>query len=148
MNAKLHFFAAAHEHGIGKNGVCIVSHSGVQTYGVLSLVFDDNFDNWQNFRDKSMHQMRIQSERVGEVERQIYANRPAQPYQLTAREIECLYWVAIGNTDEQIGKLMGIGRWTVVGHIKSAKYKLDCPNRAAAVAKAISSGLLDIRKAV
>ena len=145
---EIEFFKASHDHGIGENGVVIVSHLGEQTYGALSLIYDQRNDDWQNFRNQMMAQMRLQCDRVGECQQQLYANRAAKPYQLTAREIECLYWVAIGNTDEQIASLMGIGRWTVVGHVKSAKFKLDCPNRTAAVARAISCGLLDIRKAV
>ena len=145
---EIDFFTAANDHGIGKNGVQIVCHLGKRVYGALSLVFDQQFVNWQNFRNQNMQQMRLQCERVGKSQQQLYAGTTPKPYHLTAREMECLYWVAVGNTDEQIATLMGIGRWTVVGHIKSAKYKLDSPNRAAAVAKALSCGLLDIRKAV
>jgi DNA-binding CsgD family transcriptional regulator len=53
--------------------------------------------------------------------------------------------VALGKTDEQIASAIRIGKWTVVGHLQSIKFKLGCSNRTSAVAFAITSGLIDLR---
>jgi len=92
-----------------------------------------------------MELLRFLSQSLCEAYDRIYAVQPSRTYKITKREKECLYWVALGKTDEEIGKLLDIGKWTVVSHLKSAKFKLDCSNRSAAVARAIAAGIIKIR---
>ncbi|MCF6320359.1 MAG: autoinducer binding domain-containing protein [Rhizobiaceae bacterium] len=140
--------SAFQDFGIGGNGLSLISHLDHQVFGALSLVYDRSFKNWNSYRDRNMELLRFQSERIGKSYLRSFSKFGQNKYKLTKRELECLHWVAVGKTDAQIALLMGIGRWTVVGHIKSAKYKLDCPNRPAAIARAVSKGLLDIYEPV
>lgn len=61
---------------------------------------------------------------------------------LTAREIECLRWVASGKTDWEIGRLMGIAATTAHYHVEHAKKKLGVRSRVQAVALLILHGTL------
>jgi len=54
---------------------------------------------------------------------------------LSARESECLRWVADGKTDFEVGKILHISPRTVRFHITNAKAKLGVSTRIQAVAK-------------
>jgi DNA-binding CsgD family transcriptional regulator len=64
----------------------------------------------------------------------------AQPLALTARERECLQWVARGKTDFEIGIILGISARTARFHIENSKRKLGVASRVQAVTLAMRSG--------
>jgi LuxR family transcriptional regulator, quorum-sensing system regulator BjaR1 len=66
------------------------------------------------------------------------AEEPAQS--LTARERECLQWVARGKTDFEIGIILGISARTARFHIENSKRKLGVSSRVQAVTQAMRSG--------
>ena len=61
---------------------------------------------------------------------------------LTARERDCLAFVADGRTDWQIAVLLGVSEPTVRFHLNNARRKLDAGNRAQAVARFVGHGLM------
>lgn len=63
---------------------------------------------------------------------------PAQV--LTARERECLQWVARGKTDFEIGIILGISARTARFHIENSKRKLGVASRVQAVTLAMRAG--------
>jgi DNA-binding CsgD family transcriptional regulator len=65
-------------------------------------------------------------------------NAKASRSPLSAREAECLRWVADGKTDSEAGKILGISPRTVRFHINNAKDKLGVATRIQAVAKRAS----------
>ncbi len=136
------FFAASCEYGVGENGLTFVTHLHDQIYGVMSLVFDEKVENWEQYRARNLALMRAQSDRISKCYKNLFTDMPVRNFHLTKREMESLYWMALGKTDAQISELMNIGRWTVSGHVKALLSKLDVPNRTAAVAKAVSLGML------
>lgn len=73
-----------------------------------------------------------------------WQHKPVLEESLTAREIECLGWVARGHTEEEVGKLLRRSRETVHFHLRNAVLKLDARNRAHAVAIACSRGLIAV----
>ena len=66
-----------------------------------------------------------------------------RPKDLTPRERETLQWTAEGKTDQEIGDLMGISMHGVDYHLRQARTKLGCVNRAQAVAEGFRRGLLN-----
>jgi DNA-binding CsgD family transcriptional regulator len=60
---------------------------------------------------------------------------------LTARELECLRWVADGKTDGDIADILSISAATVRFHIDGARRKFGAVTRAQAVARLVLSGL-------
>lgn len=61
---------------------------------------------------------------------------------LTARELECLRWVADGQSNDAIGSILAISSETVRFHLGNACQKLGVRNRAQAVAQICLRGLL------
>jgi two-component system nitrate/nitrite response regulator NarL len=64
---------------------------------------------------------------------------------LTDREIEMLYGMALGDTAQQHGEKMHLGKETIRSHRKNAIAKLGARNSAHAVALAIGKGILNIQ---
>ena len=56
---------------------------------------------------------------------------------LTAREVECLRWVAVGKTDAEIAVILSIKPRTARFHIENAKRKMGVATRVQAVAEAM-----------
>ena len=56
---------------------------------------------------------------------------------LTPRELECMRWVALGKTDEEIGIILTISARTARFHVENAKRKLGVATRVQAVAEAL-----------
>lgn len=57
--------------------------------------------------------------------------------QLTAKQIDCLYYLVKGMTIKQIGQQLNLSPRTVEDHLNSAKNKLYCNNRAELIAAAL-----------
>ena len=68
---------------------------------------------------------------------QMKATPSADDPGLTAREIECLRWVARGKTDAEIAVILSIRPRTARFHIENAKRKLGVAKRIHAVAEAL-----------
>ncbi len=61
---------------------------------------------------------------------------------LTDRETELLHYAAAGKTNWEIGEILSISEHTARDHFKAIARKLNCANRAHAVAVAIGQGLI------
>lgn len=72
-------------------------------------------------------------------------HRPGNRFvSLSKRETECLRWVSVGKTSWETSRILGVSEKTVDFHVSNAVEKLNCRNRAQAVAKAVRYGLCDI----
>lgn len=134
-------------HGLGSNGATACCHIARDMYCVLSASFDIAGSDWPAFKNNHIDLMRFEANKLGDAYLAAYESGMRRQLKLTPRECECLYWVAMGKTDDQISEILSIGRWTVIGHLQSARTKLGSTSRAAAVAQAIVSGLIDVRRA-
>jgi DNA-binding CsgD family transcriptional regulator len=141
-------FAKFTEFGLGNNAVSVINHGGRMLYLSLSLVFDSPHAGWEGFKQEHMGLFRFEADRITTCYKRIYENEPKAERRLTRRELQALQLVARGNTDAQIAMQLGIGKWTVVSHLQSAKYKLGCTNRVSAVAKAIADGVINLTEMV
>lgn len=61
---------------------------------------------------------------------------------LSEREKEILRWTGDGKTADQIAEILMLSPSTINFHLRKAMMKLDAPNKAAAVVRAIFFGLL------
>jgi DNA-binding CsgD family transcriptional regulator len=61
---------------------------------------------------------------------------------MSARETECMSWVAAGKTDLEVGIILGISPATVHFHVEGAKKKLNCRSRSEAVALLVRDGMV------
>lgn len=69
-------------------------------------------------------------------------DRPAAPDRtLSPRELECLYWVCRGMTDQIVASIIGVSAGTVRKHVDAATAKLGAANRTEAAVIATRLGL-------
>ena len=68
---------------------------------------------------------------------------PSPPKELTSRQLDVLRGVARGLTDKEIASELSLSPRTVEMHVARTLAALDCANRAEAVCKAATLGLLD-----
>jgi DNA-binding CsgD family transcriptional regulator len=136
---------ALSEFGIGNEAYSIVKHAGGRIYTVTSLVFRCESERWPWLKRSRMERFQGTADRLTQYYRHAYMDRDPMN-SLTPRELQVLELAAMGHSDKGIGNMMRIGKWTVVSHIRSAKEKLGCKNRTAAVATAITHGLINIKR--
>lgn len=79
---------------------------------------------------------------VHEHARRLFRQQPGAP-SLTARERECVQWLAVGKSGPEIGDILGISELTVTQHLKSAMRKLGVYNRVHLAVKAVTLGLVE-----
>jgi LuxR family transcriptional regulator, quorum-sensing system regulator BjaR1 len=75
---------------------------------------------------------------------ELAAPAPAASPRLTARELECLRWIAAGKSDCDIGHILSISDRTAHFHVENAKRKLDASSRVQAVMTALARNLLQV----
>jgi LuxR family transcriptional regulator, quorum-sensing system regulator BjaR1 len=75
---------------------------------------------------------------------QINERKQLPVIKLHSRERECLQWIAIGKTDQEIAMIIGLSPNTVRMYVEQAKDKLGTPNRTAAVVQALRRSAISI----
>lgn len=63
-------------------------------------------------------------------------------FELTEREIECLFWIAEGKTSDEIAVILGISRNTINNYITSVMRKTATKTRSEAIAFAVRNNLV------
>ncbi len=136
------FLADAAAHGIGPQGFSIPVVSKHGHRGLFTVCRSLPEDKWKKFLENEratlikianrLHQ-RVVVEVFGE-----------DHLHLTARELECLRWAALGKDAGQIAVILGISAHTARDYLKSARFKLDSVTLAQAVGKAMNIGLLTL----
>ena len=140
--AKKSFWADAIAHGIGPHGysIPVVSKHGYR--GVFSITFSRSENEWLRLLNNLQTTLIQVANRLhGRVVVETFGkDRP----HLTARELECLRWIARGKDATVIAAILNISPHTTRDYLKSVHYKLDCATSAQAVSKAIQLGLLTL----
>jgi DNA-binding CsgD family transcriptional regulator len=73
----------------------------------------------------------------------IYGHDADSQMIVSARELDCLKWVAAGKTAWEASVILGISERTVRFHLNAAREKLNCLTTTQAVAKAVSQQLIE-----
>jgi DNA-binding CsgD family transcriptional regulator len=68
--------------------------------------------------------------------------RTEREFELTEREIECLYWIAEGKTSDEMAMILGISRNTINNYITSVMRKTATRTRSEAIAFAVRNNLV------
>jgi len=63
-------------------------------------------------------------------------------FELTERELECLFWIAEGKTSDEIAVILGISRNTINNYITSVMRKTATKTRSEAIAFAVRNNLV------
>jgi DNA-binding CsgD family transcriptional regulator len=72
----------------------------------------------------------------------IYGHDAESAMLISARELDCLKWMAAGKTAWEASKILGISERTVRFHLNAAREKMNCLTTTQAVAKAVSQQLI------
>ncbi|MCO5732988.1 helix-turn-helix transcriptional regulator [Rhizobium sp. SSA_523] len=70
------------------------------------------------------------------------AGRVDRDFDLTDRELECLFWIAEGKTSDEIAVILGISRNTINNYITSVMRKTATKTRSEAIAYAVRNNLV------
>ncbi|OWV69175.1 helix-turn-helix transcriptional regulator [Rhizobium sp. R634] len=68
--------------------------------------------------------------------------RVDRDFELTDRELECLFWIAEGKTSDEIAMILGISRNTINNYITSVMRKTATKTRSEAIAFAVRNNLV------
>jgi DNA-binding CsgD family transcriptional regulator len=68
--------------------------------------------------------------------------RTDRDFELTERELECLFWIAEGKTSDEIAMILGISRNTINNYITSVMRKTATKTRSEAIAFAVRNNLV------
>ncbi|QDH71054.1 helix-turn-helix transcriptional regulator [Marilutibacter alkalisoli] len=132
-------FGEASEFGMGA-GVSVPIHGPGTSWGLLSFAGEARMAPVFASHLPYLH---LLAHFIHEAGRRFARTRPgADIPELTGRERECLFWASAGKTSWEIGHLLGISERTVVFHLQNASRKLGVSGRQAAVARAVSMGLI------
>jgi LuxR family transcriptional regulator, quorum-sensing system regulator CinR len=138
--AESEFMADAAAHGVGPHGYSIPVLSKHRHRGLFTFSASGSKEDWTgylaNYSGKIIQVANRLHRRV--VIEQFGEDQP----RLTARELECLRWVALGKDTTEIAVILNISIHTARDYLKSVHYKLDCVTSAQAVTKAVKLGLL------
>lgn len=132
-------FDEANEFGLGA-GVSIPLHGPGACWGLMS--FAGPRHRVEDI-ERRLPELMMLAHFVHEAARPFARSRDctATP-ELTHRERECLHWAAEGKTSWEVGRLLGVSERTAIYHLRNAAKKLEVSGRQAAVARAISLGLI------
>jgi len=72
----------------------------------------------------------------------------SQPPHLSRRELECLRLVALGKTDWEIGRILGLSTETVRQYVKRARAAYDAVSRAQLIAFALRDSWISFEEAI
>jgi DNA-binding CsgD family transcriptional regulator len=72
----------------------------------------------------------------------IYGHDASRHILMSARELDCLKWIAEGKTAWEASVILGISERTVRFHLNSAREKMQCATTTQAVARAVSQSLI------
>lgn len=138
--AEASFLADAASHGVGPHGFSIPVLSKRGHRGHFGLSSSMPTREWLTF-------LRTARPTLIEIANRLHRRVIAEVFgedgpHLTARELECLRWVALGKSTGEIAAILKISPHTTRGYLKSVHYKLDCVTSAQAVTKAVQQGLL------
>ncbi|MBX3712491.1 MAG: LuxR family transcriptional regulator [Lysobacter sp.] len=132
-------FDEAREFGLGA-GVSVPLHGPGVSWGLMSYASGDL--TAKDFNDL-LPELHLLAHFVHEAARRFARSKtPTQLPALTKRERECLSWAAEGKTSWEIGQLLNISERTSIFHLQNATHKLGVSGRQAAIARAVSLGLI------
>ncbi len=97
----------------------------------LRFLWDDGDSGW--------HRIHVLPSRGGSL---LTETPTSLPHELTPRELDVLTLVAAGWSNQAIADALIVAQRTVATHVEHLLEKLDCPNRVACTALAVSEGLM------
>jgi DNA-binding CsgD family transcriptional regulator len=108
---------------------------------VLMVKADESIGDWAARRPTLARELRALGQYFHQHMLRIFGRGNERAIIVTAREIDCLKWMAAGKTAWEASTILGISERTVRFHLNAAREKLKCATTTQAVAKAVSQQL-------
>jgi DNA-binding CsgD family transcriptional regulator len=108
----------------------------------LCIAANEGFDDWQEKKRTLARDFEALGGYFHQHMLRIWGHDTERDMLVSARELECLKWIAEGKTAWEAGVILGISERTVRFHLNAAREKLDCLTTTQAVAKAVAQQLI------
>ena len=137
------FFGEAQELDVGANGISIPIRGRHGEFALFTVTSPAAEPEWRSMRREIIRDLMVLSWNFHAAAlRSCGVLAAEENLHLPPRESSCLRWKALGKTDEDIGRILGISSHTVRFHLESARARLNTSNTTHTVAKAIALGLI------
>jgi DNA-binding CsgD family transcriptional regulator len=111
-------------------------------HGLLLLAANATNGDWQAQKELLLREFQVLGNYFHQHILRIYGHDAAKDMLISARELDCLKWIAAGKTAWEASVILGISERTVRFHLNGAREKLNCMTTTQAVAKAVSQQLI------
>jgi DNA-binding CsgD family transcriptional regulator len=115
------------------------SHGEIASFCIAA---NEGFDGWQEKKKTLSREFQALGGYFHQHMLRIWGHDTERDMLISARELECLKWIAEGKTAWEAGVILGISERTVRFHLNAAREKLDCLTTTQAVAKAVAQQLI------
>lgn len=109
---------------------------------LLGIVASVPAEEWQAQKKILAREFKILANYFHQHILRIHGHDAQEAMLISARELDCLKWMAAGKTAWEASVILGISERTVRFHLNAAREKLDCLTTTQAVAKAVSQQLI------
>ena len=120
-------------------GIALTGYHGESA--ALAIKADDGIDDWPAHTGTITREFRALGQYFHQHMLRIFGRGSEKAIIVSAREIDCLRWMAAGKTAWEASAILGISERTVRFHLNAAREKLQCTTTTQAVAKAVSQQL-------
>ncbi|WP_426168631.1 helix-turn-helix transcriptional regulator [Pseudoduganella sp. R-34] len=137
------FYEQAASYGL-RSGVTLPVHGRSGEFGMLSFVSDQQQRTAGAGQLDTLASLSLIRDYAQESARKFTSAKgaPAPAVKLTARELECLKWVAAGKSSWEVSRILGRSEATVNFHLANIMRKFDVSTRQQAIVKSIAAGLV------
>lgn len=129
-------FTDSRDAGHGNQGLSIPVRGRNGDVSLFSLTCESRPDEWDKIKRNYIRDFQTLAVYFHQSVIRSVSETPSE-YNLTRRELECIYWAACGKTSDETAAIIGISRRGVRFHIENAIFKLNATNVSHAVAKAV-----------
>lgn len=138
------FFGEAQELDVGANGLSIPIRGRLGEFALFTVTTNGTGPEWRSMKRELLRDLMVVAFNFHAAALRSCGTADEQPVHLPPREASCLRWKALGKTDEEIGRILGISPHTVRFHLESARARLNTANTTHTVAKAVALGLVNM----
>lgn len=137
------FFGEAQELDVGANGMSIPIRGRLGEFGLFTVTSGEDLAEWRSMKKELLRDLMVVAFNFHAAALRS-CGATEEPVHLPLREASCLRWKALGKTDEEIGRILGISPHTVRFHLESARARLNTANTMHTVARALALGLINM----
>jgi DNA-binding CsgD family transcriptional regulator len=138
------FFGEAQEFDVGANGLTIPIRGRFGEFALFTVTSHETGSAWRALKQDLLRDLMVFAFNFHAAALRSAGPDEEPAVHLPLREASCLRWKALGKTDDEIGRILGISSHTVRFHLESARARLKTANTTHTVARALALGLINM----